>query len=107
MVACPYNARFFNYGEPGSYYEEAEATTYETYRFTEHIKGTVEKCNFCVDLIASGKEPMCVSVCPTKARVFGDLDDPDSQVSNLLASRGSFRLRETMGTKPKVYYLSK
>jgi Fe-S-cluster-containing dehydrogenase component len=105
MVACPYNARYFNYGEPGSYYEDSEASPYETYRFTEHIQGTVEKCNLCVDLVASGKDPMCVSVCPAKARVFGDLDDPDSEISKLVASQGAYQMHPELGTNPSVYYL--
>jgi len=77
----------------------------------------VEKCTFCfhrIDkAIKEGKRigvdvvPACVEACPTKARVFGDLDDPNSKVSNLLASRGWIRLREEMGTSPKVFYLPK
>jgi Fe-S-cluster-containing dehydrogenase component len=49
--------------------------------------------------------PACVEACPTKARTFGDLHDPGSNVSRLLASRGWFRLREELSTHPKVYYL--
>jgi molybdopterin-containing oxidoreductase family iron-sulfur binding subunit len=77
----------------------------------------VETCTFCFQRIDKGiKEgkkigidvvPACVEACPTKARSFGDLDDPNSEVSRLLASRGAFRLREAMGTKPKVFYLPK
>lgn len=49
--------------------------------------------------------PACVVVCPTKARVFGDLNDPESEVSKLLASNIHYRLRENLGTGPRVYYL--
>ncbi|MDZ4230776.1 MAG: hypothetical protein U1B77_03040, partial [Dehalococcoidales bacterium] len=61
--------------------------------------------------IKEGKEigvdvvPACAEACPTRAISFGDLDNPESQVAKLLATREAFRLRETMGTKPKVYYL--
>jgi len=75
----------------------------------------VEKCTFCFHRIDQGIRegkkigidvvPACVAACPTQARIFGDLDDPDSNVSRLLASRSSFRLREELSTRPKVYYL--
>jgi len=51
--------------------------------------------------------PACVEECPSQARMFGDLEDPRSEVSRALASRGYFRLREELGTKCKVYYLTK
>jgi molybdopterin-containing oxidoreductase family iron-sulfur binding subunit len=75
----------------------------------------VEKCTFCFHRIDQGiKEgkrigvevvPACVEECPANARIFGDLDDPHTEVYRLLSSRGSIRLREELGTKPKVYYL--
>jgi molybdopterin-containing oxidoreductase family iron-sulfur binding subunit len=75
----------------------------------------VEKCTFCFHRIDRGKKenktigvevvPACVEACPTQARTFGDLDDPTSPVNQLLASRTAFRLREDMGTQPKVFYL--
>jgi molybdopterin-containing oxidoreductase family iron-sulfur binding subunit len=77
----------------------------------------VEKCTFCFHRIDQGvkegkkigKEvvPACVEDCPARARIFGDLDDLQSEVSSLLASRGWLRLREELDTKPKVYYLLK
>jgi len=77
----------------------------------------VEKCTFCFHRIDQGiKEgkkigievvPACVEACPSQARTFGDLDDPQSQISRLLASRSSFRLREELATHPKVIYLSR
>jgi len=75
----------------------------------------VEKCNFCAHRIDQGLRegkkigvdvvPACVEACPTRARTFGDLDDPTSEVSRLLAARTVIRLREGLGTQPKVYYL--
>ena len=82
IEACPYDARYFD--------EES---------------GTVDKCTFCEHRLAQGLEPACVATCPTKTRVFGDLDDRGSDVSRLVASgRADVRLAEA-GTKPKVYYL--
>lgn len=114
-VACPYFARAFNWetfegpnpmvpewGEPG---------------VERRPRGVVEKCTFCYQRIDRGlaagltpgvdpeATPACVVACPVKARVFGDLNDPESEVSMLLASEPSFRLREDLGTEPRVYYL--
>ena len=61
----------------------------------------------CVECVGHADEPRCVEACPTEARTFGDLDNPTSNVSRLLGTRGSFVLREEMGTHPKVQYLSK
>ena len=67
--------------------------------------GTVRKCTFCVHRTARGEEPACCETCIGDARYFGDLDDPDSLVSRLAADPRAFRLREEMGTEPRVYYL--
>lgn len=82
VEACPYDARYF-----------------------DEASGTVDKCTFCSHLVARGLEPACVATCPTRTRVFGDLDDPESAVARLVASgRAEVRLPDA-GTKPKVYYL--
>jgi Fe-S-cluster-containing dehydrogenase component len=80
-------------------------------------RGVAEKCTFCVHRIDKGvrkgltpgvdmeASPACVEACPARALAFGDLDDPRSEVSRLVAGRKGFRLREELGTKPQVYYL--
>jgi len=68
-------------------------------------KGVIEKCTFCVQRVEKGLDPACVVSCPVKALVFGDLDDPDSAASKLLASRHSFTLLEEVGTEPRVHYV--
>ncbi len=68
-------------------------------------KGIVEKCTFCDHRGREGKLPHCVIACPAHARVFGDLNDPDSEVSRLLGRYAPMRLKEHLGTEPKVYYI--
>lgn len=99
MAACPYNVRVFNWQEPvrepGFSYGDVPARP----------KGVVEKCTLCVERTSKGKEPVCVEVCPAKARMFGDLDDPNSEVSKAIRERGGQQLLAEKGTKPQVYYL--
>jgi len=103
MMACPYSQRYYN-DSPQHYYEQGP-TAYELARTTRHQTDVVMKCNFCRDRVRSGKDPACVTNCPTVARIFGDLDDPTSEVSRLIKERGGFPLHPEAGTKPSVYYL--
>lgn len=103
MMACPYSNRYFV--EERNYYGEQGPTRFEQYHAAHNQAGTVTKCNFCRDRVQAGKQPACVANCPTVARYFGDLDDPESQVSRLIKERGGFVLHAEKGTKPNVYYL--
>lgn len=67
----------------------------------------VEKCTFCYHRTLNGLQPACVEVCPSQARIFGDQEDPKSQISMILAKEKSFRLQEDKGTKPNVHYIGK
>ncbi len=69
------------------------------------IKGVVEKCHFCAHYQAQGLDPACVRACPGKARHVGDLDDPDSRVSQMIRQMNGFTLLPEKGTRPNVYYL--
>ena len=70
-----------------------------------HKPNTVEKCTFCHNLIDRGEVPACMQLCPGRARVWGDLEDPDSEISKLIASRSYMQLMPEAGTDPRVYYL--
>ncbi len=71
-----------------------------------HYKGVMEKCTWCVHRVEKGLLPACVATCPTDTLHFGDLDDPNSEVSKLLGAKQSFRLLEEAGTQPRTYYLN-
>ncbi|HQV50298.1 MAG TPA: 4Fe-4S dicluster domain-containing protein [Dokdonella sp.] len=103
MMACPYSNRYYNDGQQNYY--ESGVTDYERARVSQHQTDVVMKCNFCRDRVRAGKQPACVENCPTVARYFGDLDDPNSEVSRLIKERGGFPLHPELGTKPSVYYL--
>ncbi len=114
-VACPYQARYkvtkaeFAYGD--------EPTTPEAKRHDDGRLGVSTKCTFCVDRIDAGTAkgltpgkdpeatPACVNSCIANALLFGDIDDPDSNVSQLLAENRHFRMHEGLGTGPGFYYL--
>lgn len=67
----------------------------------------VEKCTFCYHRTSNGLQPACVEVCPSKARIFGDQDDPNSEIATVLKAEPSFRLKEDRKTKPNVHYIGK
>lgn len=114
-VACPYNARAFNWEAFKG--ENPAVPKWGTPEVPRRPRGVVEKCTFCSHRIDRGlayglvpgvddeATPACVVACPVGARVFGDLNDPESEVSKQLASNAAYRLREDLGTAPRVYYL--
>lgn len=109
ILSCPYGARSFVH-DIKEYYPGKGFTPYELLRGKmtgekRHVRGVTEKCTFCVDRVGVGKEPFCVETCIGNARFFGDLDDPDSKVSQLVAKGMVFRLRPELGTDPSVYYI--
>lgn len=105
MTACPYNARYFDFGESQEYFPGQGLTAYEKVKNEGHEKGKVSKCTLCVDRVENGEEPACVQNCPTKARIFGDLDNPNSDAAKLVLARSGYQLHPELGTKPSVYYL--
>lgn len=103
ILACPYGARYFNKNKSGYFGGSLIPTEELTYR--EHEFGVVEKCTLCVDKIEKGLDPVCVRACPLRARTFGDLNDPHSEISQLIRQRRGFQLLKELGTEPSVYYL--
>jgi Fe-S-cluster-containing dehydrogenase component len=67
----------------------------------------IEKCTFCYHRVLNGLQPACVDACPSQARIFGDQQDPQSRIAQVLKAQKSFRLKEEAGTKPNVYYIGK
>jgi Fe-S-cluster-containing dehydrogenase component len=105
IMACPYEARSYNANRPQEYYPGKGITVYEKLANGQHPKGSIEKCTFCTHRLREGKEPACVATCPSGARIFGDLDDPQSDVSKLVASGKVKVWLEDQGTQPSVYYI--
>ncbi len=100
MAACPYDARYI-------YDKEDVKISSQLFgkELAQHQVPHVDKCTFCYDRVAEGLEPACVSTCPEKARIFGDLDDQNSEVAKLVSSGIAKPLRPELGTKPKVFYI--
>ncbi len=130
VAACPYGVNYFNWQEPRQryYLNWEEATELQPitgglvppYKNPEldqpygkeerHIAGggykvrVIEKCTFCVHRVEKGLTVACAANCPVTAIAFGDLDNPDSDVSRIIQVKPTYRLREEFGTNPKVFY---
>jgi Fe-S-cluster-containing dehydrogenase component len=102
-AACPYHARRFNWQKPQISADEINPDQgYLSNRIRP--QGVVEKCTFCLHRTRQGKLPACQEACPTGARVFGNLLDPDSEIRNVLATKRIFVLKEELGTRPRFFY---
>ena len=103
IAACPYFGRRFNWNEP--VVPKDEMTKKQHYLGNRiRSRGQMEKCTFCVQRSREGKNPACVEACPTGARVFGNLLDPNSEIRFVLKNKKVFRLKEDLGTDPKFWY---
>lgn len=126
ITACPYNARTFDRGfvyNDESYVDNSvtfvgvtDAEAYEMAAPHEYGEerarkdgrspiGNARKCHFCLHRLEKGMLPACTTTCIGRATYFGDANDPDSLVADLIASPNVMRLKEELGTEPKVYYL--
>jgi molybdopterin-containing oxidoreductase family iron-sulfur binding subunit len=122
ITACPYGARYFDFGEnypavsANTAYAQVPSPEYGQFRKREQDKspiGNVRKCMFCLHLQdaegrydkAAGRWPACAKTCAGHAIHFGNFNDPNSEVNTLLKERQAVRLKEELGTEPNVYYL--
>ncbi|HIJ79610.1 MAG: 4Fe-4S dicluster domain-containing protein [Desulfobulbaceae bacterium] len=107
MAACPYGARSFNWRDPRGKDENGNPFIKELNpTFPTRMRGVVEKCNFCVERLAIGQIPACVEVASSAgALVFGDLNDPNSEVSEKLRSSFTIQRKPALGTHPSLFYI--
>ena len=111
MAACPYQRRFFNWGQP-EVPPEAALVQYSPLYPVPAVKGTVIKCMFCAHMLRDGKLPYCVIGCPMKALYMGDLMEDIAtngneivKLSKFLDDNNAYRYKEELGTQPRVWYL--
>jgi len=103
QAACPYHARRFNWKKPAI---PAEEVNPDQGYLSNRIRpaGVVEKCHFCLHRTREGRMPACLEACPTGARIFGNMLDPQSQISQVLRTKRCFVLKEDLGTIPTLFY---
>jgi Fe-S-cluster-containing dehydrogenase component len=102
-AACPYHARRFNWAKPEIPADEINPDqAYLSNRVRP--QGVVEKCTFCLHRTRRGQLPACLEACPTGARVFGNLLDPNSEIRWVLANKRVYVLKEELGTRPRFFY---
>lgn len=103
QVACPYEARHFNFKTPEIPADRLNPNqSYLSNRVRQ--KGVMEKCTFCLHRTRNGQYPACLEACPTGARKFGNILDPESEVSQILKTKVVFVLKEELNTIPSFYY---
>jgi Fe-S-cluster-containing dehydrogenase component len=116
IAACPYGARTADFGE---FYTDGtpERQAYESQPSHEYGQswkrdgkaspaGNARKCHFCIHRLEAGMLPACVTTCVGYATYFGDLNDPESLIHELAGKPNVMRLKEELGTKPQVFYLT-
>jgi molybdopterin-containing oxidoreductase family iron-sulfur binding subunit len=109
IAACPYGSRSFNWKDPQEYITKDANGDYFS-EYPARTKGVVEKCNFCAERLREGLQPACVEAVQEVeggegALVFGNMRDPDSEVSRILNEKHTITRRVGLGTGPNVYYI--
>lgn len=102
MAACPYGSRSFNWRDPRAGLDMDELNL----KFPTRMRGVVEKCNFCAERVGIGEIPKCVEVCgDTGAMIFGNLNDPNSEIRKMLKENYTIQRKPSLGTHPSVFYI--
>lgn len=100
MAACPYGSRSFNWRDPRPFIKELNVD------FPSRMRGVVEKCTFCSERVEKGQLPACVEACgESKAMVFGNLNDPNSEIRKILKENHTIQRNPSLGTLPSVFYI--
>ncbi len=103
QAACPYFARRFNFKEPAIRPDRMNPNqAYLSNR--PRLVGVVEKCTFCLQRTRNGRYPACLEACPTGARKFGNINDPNSEVRRIMETKRVYVLKEELGTMPQFFY---
>ncbi|PLX47032.1 MAG: 4Fe-4S ferredoxin [Desulfobulbaceae bacterium] len=108
MAACPYGARSFNWRSPRGSEDGKPFIEKYNHRFPSRMRGVVEKCSLCSWRTKQGKDPLCVEEANKGvegAMVFGDLNDPNSEISHVLRKRFTIQRKPSLGTKPSIFYI--
>ena len=103
MAACPYGARHFNWCDPHLPADEVNPNMHVLGNRPRE-RGVVEKCTFCIQRTRAGRYPACLEACPTGARKFGNLLDPESEIRYLMKHKRTFVLKAELNTRPKFFY---
>ncbi|MEW6571333.1 MAG: sulfate reduction electron transfer complex DsrMKJOP subunit DsrO [Nitrospirota bacterium] len=115
MAGCPFGARSFNWRDPRPFINEEKSLPYDTtfaggsikkgvLTFPTRMRGVVEKCTFCYERLAAGLMPACVEA-SQGALIFGDLNDPHSEIREMLSANFTIRRKPELGTEPSVFYI--
>lgn len=103
QAACPYLARRFNFAKPNV---RPDKINPDQGYLSNRLRpvGVVEKCTFCLHRTRKGRYPACLEACPTGARKFGDLNDPNSEIRKIVTEKRVYVLKEELGTEPRFFY---
>ena len=113
MAACPFGARSFNWGDPRRVMKDEELKKLNpdfppNKAYPTRSKGVVEKCTFCAERLAKGQIPVCVETANEVKKgsmTFGDLDDPESEVREVLRENYTIRRKPELGSEPNLFFI--